>query len=234
MNWLRKDHRVRPDVLTVLRRDARGKCGFLVEGAPAASRYAITGRDNANKSQRTPKQQADRDSPGTAYLAKSVDQTQNRSLRSCLTLKASRHHATIACYHNCIASQTRRVAELREGLVEEGRRRRQLYDERKWAAQSELRRVLAEREAVREKEGMLRLLLQVCILGASPCSCLFSPECNQSPVFFVLDSFFGGPSYRNIPCECPPQSECPPPPKYGWGTPKKLEKPRGAQIIFIF
>ena len=45
--------------------------------------------------------------------------------------------------------------------MEEGRRRRLLYDERKWAAQSELRRVLAERAAVREKEGMLRLLLQV-------------------------------------------------------------------------
>lgn len=67
----------------------------------------------------------------------------------------------------CISSQTRRVAELREGLVEEGRRRRQLYDERKWAAQSELRRVLAERAAVREKEGTLRLLLQVCILAFS-------------------------------------------------------------------
>ena len=48
--------------------------------------------------------------------------------------------------------------------MEEGRRRRQLYDERKWAVQSELRRVLAERAAVMEKEGMLRLLLQVCIL----------------------------------------------------------------------
>ncbi|CAN0449105.1 unnamed protein product, partial [Pylaiella littoralis] len=55
----------------------------------------------------------------------------------------------------------RRVAELREGLVEEGRRRRQLYGERKWAAQSELRRVLAERAAVGEKGGMLRLLLKV-------------------------------------------------------------------------
>lgn len=54
--------------------------------------------------------------------------------------------------------------------MEEGRRRRQLYDERKWAAQSELRRVLAERAAVREKEGMLRLLLQVCFfLIVSPC-----------------------------------------------------------------
>ncbi|CAM9262946.1 unnamed protein product, partial [Ectocarpus fasciculatus] len=55
----------------------------------------------------------------------------------------------------------RRVAELRESLVEEGRRRRQLYEERKWAAQSESRRVLAERAAVGEKEGMIRLLVKV-------------------------------------------------------------------------
>jgi len=58
-------------------------------------------------------------------------------------------------------SRDRRVAELREALVEEGRRRRQLYEERKWAAQSELRRVLAERAAIGEKEGTLRLLLKV-------------------------------------------------------------------------
>lgn len=45
--------------------------------------------------------------------------------------------------------------------MEEGRRRRQLYDEREWAAQSELRRVLAESVSVGEKEGMLRLLLKV-------------------------------------------------------------------------
>lgn len=55
----------------------------------------------------------------------------------------------------------RRVAELRETLVEEGRRRRHLYDEKRWAAQSELRRVLAESNAVQEKERTLRLLLQV-------------------------------------------------------------------------
>lgn len=55
----------------------------------------------------------------------------------------------------------RRVAELREALVEEGRRRRLLYEERRWAAQSELRRVLAEKMAVEEKDGMLRLLLAV-------------------------------------------------------------------------
>lgn len=53
------------------------------------------------------------------------------------------------------------MAELRESLVEEGRRRRQLYEERKWAAQSESRRVLAERAAVGEKEGMIRLLVKV-------------------------------------------------------------------------
>lgn len=55
----------------------------------------------------------------------------------------------------------RRVAELREGLVEEGRRRKLLYEEKRWAAQSELRRVRAEDTAVWEKTGMLRLLLQV-------------------------------------------------------------------------
>ncbi|CAM9647190.1 unnamed protein product, partial [Ectocarpus sp. 12 AP-2014] len=55
----------------------------------------------------------------------------------------------------------RRVAELRESLVEEGRRRRQLYEERKWAVQSEFRRLLAERAAVGEKEGMIRLLVKV-------------------------------------------------------------------------
>lgn len=55
----------------------------------------------------------------------------------------------------------RRIAELREALVEEGRRRRQLYDEKRWAAQSELRRVLSEKVAVQEKEGMLRLMLKV-------------------------------------------------------------------------
>ena len=57
--------------------------------------------------------------------------------------------------------QNRRVADCREALVEEGRRRRQLYDERRWAAQSELRRVLAETDSLEEKEGVLRLLLQV-------------------------------------------------------------------------
>lgn len=36
-----------------------------------------------------------------------------------------------------------------------------MYDEKRWAAQSELKRVLAESNAVQEKEGMLRLLLQV-------------------------------------------------------------------------
>lgn len=46
--------------------------------------------------------------------------------------------------------------------MEEGRRRRYLYEERRWAAQSELRRVLAERVGANEKEGMLRLLLKVC------------------------------------------------------------------------
>lgn len=60
-------------------------------------------------------------------------------------------------------SHTRRVAELREGLVEEGRRRRLHYEERKWAAQSELRRVRAEETAVGEKDGMLRLLLKVSV-----------------------------------------------------------------------
>ncbi|CAM9386389.1 unnamed protein product, partial [Ectocarpus sp. 8 AP-2014] len=55
----------------------------------------------------------------------------------------------------------RRVAELRESLVEEGRRRRQLYEERKWVVQSEFRRLLAERAAVGEKEGMIRLLVKV-------------------------------------------------------------------------
>lgn len=53
------------------------------------------------------------------------------------------------------------MAELRESLVEEGRRRRQLYEERKWAVQSEFRRLLAERAAVGEKEGMIRLLVKV-------------------------------------------------------------------------
>lgn len=95
------------------------------------------------------------DAPGSqaAYLA------EKRLIWIDMILEVSRHCSQY------ISSQTRRVAELREDLVEEGRRRRLLYDERKWAAQSELRRVLAERAAVREKEGMLRLLLQVSILG---------------------------------------------------------------------
>lgn len=65
--------------------------------------------------------------------------------------------------------------------MEEGRRRRHLYDERKWAAQSELRRVLAERGAVGEKEGMLRLLLKVRLGVAWPSfsvgSALLLPVC---------------------------------------------------------
>lgn len=55
----------------------------------------------------------------------------------------------------------RRVAELRESLVEEGRRRQLLYKERRWTTTSELRRVRAEQVAVNEKEGMVRLWLQV-------------------------------------------------------------------------
>lgn len=39
-----------------------------------------------------------------------------------------------------------------------------MYNERKWAAQSELRRVRAEKVAVEEKEGVLRLLLKVCVV----------------------------------------------------------------------
>lgn len=62
--------------------------------------------------------------------------------------------------------------------MEEGRRRRQLYDERKWAAQSELRRVLAERAAVREKEGMLRLLLQVCFFYCFTLLCFVLGACS--------------------------------------------------------
>ena len=57
------------------------------------------------------------------------------------------------------------------------RRRRQLYDERKWAAQSELRRVLAESAAVREKEGMLRLLLQVYFLVVFALFCFRNSAC---------------------------------------------------------
>lgn len=45
--------------------------------------------------------------------------------------------------------------------MEEGRRRRQLYDERKWVAQSELRRARAESVAVQEKDGIFSLLLKV-------------------------------------------------------------------------
>lgn len=64
----------------------------------------------------------------------------------------------------------RRVAELRESLVEEGRRRQLMYEERRWAAASELRRVRAEEAAVKEKEGMLRLWLQVLeALSVSKC-----------------------------------------------------------------
>ena len=65
--------------------------------------------------------------------------------------------------------------------MEEGRRRRQLYEERRWAAQSELRRVLAEKTAVEEKDGMLRLLLKVALgallylLPPPPFSELFVP-----------------------------------------------------------
>lgn len=72
-----------------------------------------------------------------------------------------------------MVERNRRVAELREGLVEEGRRRRLLYEERTWAAQSELRRVLAEKTAVEEKDGMLRLLLKVAL--GSIVSLLFFP-----------------------------------------------------------
>lgn len=75
--------------------------------------------------------------------------------------------AIFSCTRN-VDGCTRRVAELREGLVEEGRRRRQLNDERRFAAQSELRRVVAESLGVEEKEVMLRLLIQVCAVQQSP------------------------------------------------------------------
>lgn len=86
-------------------------------------------------------------------------------LRICVPIRTLCLHfrcrpiSSVLCLHEQNAN--RRVAELREGLVEEGRRRQLLYEERRWAATSELRRVRAEQAAVKEKEGMLRLWVQV-------------------------------------------------------------------------